>query len=262
MSQKEPLIRRNSLAYDLIMLLVKIGAIALGLIVVFSFIFGTMRVSDPNMKPSFQDGDLVFFYRIDKRLAARDVVVYERNGFATLGRVVAVGGDTVNIDSRGLSGNALFLLVCSVHNQAPRVDVHRVASHGDNTSRGQKPVVLENRYVPCRVAFVQSVEENEVSVLKTGLHAGVAYAHCSKDEREHGDHAQCNGSDFHQQHDEVVREGVATYERLLLAHRILTPSKVSHFRFAQCSTGKTIDAICLEVKVNRLPGRVLQMPLA
>ena len=108
MSQKEPFIRRNSLAYDLIMLLVKIGAIALGIIVVFSFVFGVMRVSDPNMEPNFQDGDLVFFYRIDKRLAARDVVVYERNGFATLGRVVAVGGDTVNIDSRGLIVNAAY----------------------------------------------------------------------------------------------------------------------------------------------------------
>ena len=105
MGQKEPLIRRNSLAYDLIMLLVKIGAIALGVIVVFSFVFGAMRVSDPNMEPSFQDGDLVFFYRIDKRYAARDVVVYERNGFATLGRVVARGGDTVNIDSQGLIVN-------------------------------------------------------------------------------------------------------------------------------------------------------------
>ena len=105
MGQKKPLARRNSLAYDLIMLLVKIGAIVLGILVVFSFVFGVMRVSDPNMKPGFQDGDLVFFYRIDKRYAAQDVVVYERNGITTLGRVVAVGGDTVNIDSRGLIVN-------------------------------------------------------------------------------------------------------------------------------------------------------------
>ena len=108
MSQKESLVRRNSLAYDLIMLLVKIGVIVLGILVVFSFVFGAMRVSDPNMKPGFQDGDLVLFYRIDKRCAARDVVAYENNGFVTLGRVVAVGGDTVNIDSRGLIVNGAY----------------------------------------------------------------------------------------------------------------------------------------------------------
>jgi signal peptidase I len=108
MGQKEPLVRRGSLAYDLIMLLMKVGAIALGIVVVFSFVFGVMRVSDPNMSPSLQDGDLVFFYRIDKRYAARDVVVYEHNGFATLGRVVAVGGETVNIDSRGLIVNGAY----------------------------------------------------------------------------------------------------------------------------------------------------------
>ncbi len=99
---------QNSLAYDLLMLMAQIAAIALGAVVVFSFVFGLMRVADPSMEPSFQDGDLVLFYRVDKRYEVRDVVVFEREGHLTSGRVVAQGGDTVNIDSRGLIVNGAY----------------------------------------------------------------------------------------------------------------------------------------------------------
>ena len=97
--------RRPSLLHDLLVLLAQVAAVALGAVVVFSFVFGLMRVTDPSMEPRFQDGDLVLFYRIDRRYLARDVVVFERDGLLTSGRVVAQGGDTVNIDSQGLLVN-------------------------------------------------------------------------------------------------------------------------------------------------------------
>ncbi|MBR3328526.1 MAG: signal peptidase I [Atopobiaceae bacterium] len=98
----------GSLAYDVAMLVAKIAAIALFATVLFSFVFGLMRVTDPSMEPRFLDGDLVLFYRLDKRYRERDVVVFEHNGLPTTGRVVAVGGDTVNIDSRGLLVNGAY----------------------------------------------------------------------------------------------------------------------------------------------------------
>lgn len=111
-SHKNPstkaLIRRGSLAYDLITLVAQIAAIALGVIVVFSFVFGIMRVSDRSMEPRFQDGDLTVFYRLDKSYEARDVAVFEYNGLLTSGRVVATAGDTVNIDVRGLLVNGSY----------------------------------------------------------------------------------------------------------------------------------------------------------
>ena len=103
MKQDTP--QRPSLAHDLLMLALQLAAIALGIVVTFSFVFGLMRVTDPSMEPRFQDGDLVLFYRIDKRYLARDVVVYERDGLLTSGRVVAQAGDKVNIDSQGLVVN-------------------------------------------------------------------------------------------------------------------------------------------------------------
>ena len=103
MEQDTP--QRPSLVHDLLMLALQLAAIALGIVVTFSFVFGLMRVTDPSMEPRFQDGDLVLFYRIDKRYLVRDVVVFERDGLLTSGRVVAQAGDTVNIDSQGLVVN-------------------------------------------------------------------------------------------------------------------------------------------------------------
>lgn len=106
--QRKPLIPRNSLAYDLLMLLAQVAAIALGAVAIFSLVFGLMRVSDPSMQPRFQDGDLVLFYRLDKAYEAQDVAVFEYHDRLTSGRVVAMGGDTVNIDSQGLIVNGAY----------------------------------------------------------------------------------------------------------------------------------------------------------
>ncbi|MDO4797161.1 MAG: signal peptidase I [Coriobacteriales bacterium] len=105
---KRAIIARGSLAYDLLVLVVQIAAIALGVVVVFSFVFGVMRVSDRSMEPRFLDGDLTIFYRLDKRYEPRDVAVFEYNGLLTSGRVVAMAGDTVNIDSQGLLVNGSY----------------------------------------------------------------------------------------------------------------------------------------------------------
>ena len=105
---RRPLIPRDSLAYDLLMLVAQVAAIALGAVVVFSFVFGLARITDPAMEPRFQDGDLVLFYRLDRDYEARDVAVFEHDGRLTMGRVVASGGDTVNIDSRGLIVNGSY----------------------------------------------------------------------------------------------------------------------------------------------------------
>lgn len=49
------------------------------------------------MKPAIKDGDLVMYYRLDKRFISGDVAVFKDDGRTTVGRVVAVAGDTVDI---------------------------------------------------------------------------------------------------------------------------------------------------------------------
>lgn len=119
--EKKPRVARNSLAYDLLMLCAQIAAISLGTIVIFSFVFGIMRVTDPGMEPRFQDGDLVLFYRVGKQYHARDVVVFQHDGFLTSGRIVAMGGDTVNIDSRGLLVNGAYQQEQGIYDETTQV---------------------------------------------------------------------------------------------------------------------------------------------
>ena len=52
-----------SLLQDVIKLLIKIAAIALAFVLVFSFVFGAYRYNDLSMSPAVKDGDLIISYR-------------------------------------------------------------------------------------------------------------------------------------------------------------------------------------------------------
>lgn len=99
---------QTSLAYDLTVLLVKIGVIVVAFVVLFTFVFGLFRVSDAYMEPSMKDGDLILYYRLDKRVVASEVVAVEYQGKISAARVIATGGDVVNIDSEGLLVNGAY----------------------------------------------------------------------------------------------------------------------------------------------------------
>ena len=61
------------------------------------FQIGMARINDVSMKPAIKDGDLVMYYRLDKRFVSGDIAVFKKDGRTTTGRVVAVAGDTVDI---------------------------------------------------------------------------------------------------------------------------------------------------------------------
>lgn len=104
----KPARKPRTLAEDLLELVVKAAIVVAAVFTLFTFVFGVYRVHDLYMTPSLHDADLVFFYRLDKHYAAAQVVVFENEGQVTCGRVVAVGGDEVNIDSRGLLVNGAY----------------------------------------------------------------------------------------------------------------------------------------------------------
>lgn len=57
------------------------------------------------MSPAINDGDLVFYYRLDKNCVANDTVIVEYEGQKQVRRVVAIEGDTVDITEDGLEIN-------------------------------------------------------------------------------------------------------------------------------------------------------------
>ena len=84
---------------------VKIVAIGLVFVLVFTFLYGIHRNTDPDMSPKVIDGDLVIFYRLDKDYAIGDLVVLDYRGQRQVRRVVARAGDTVDISPDGLVVN-------------------------------------------------------------------------------------------------------------------------------------------------------------
>ena len=97
-----------SLGYELAMLGLKIAVVIGALVALFSFVFGLYRVNDATMEPVFLNGDIVMYYRLDRRCYAGEVVVLPYEGSLTSARVIAVAGDEVDIDTQGLKVNGSY----------------------------------------------------------------------------------------------------------------------------------------------------------
>ena len=95
----------GSVLREILYLLLKIVAIAAAFVVVFTFVFGVLRYSENAMLPAVKDGDLVFYYRLEKEYTASDLVVLRYQGHEQVRRVVATAGDVVDITEDGLTIN-------------------------------------------------------------------------------------------------------------------------------------------------------------
>lgn len=104
-NEADSVIQETSIVQDIVQLLLKISIIILAVFLIFTFLYGIVRINDVSMKPAIKDGDLVMYYRLDKRFISGDVAVFEDDGKTTTGRVVAVAGDTVDITKNGLKIN-------------------------------------------------------------------------------------------------------------------------------------------------------------
>jgi len=81
---------------------IKIGAIAAVFALTFTFLYGLHYDTEPGMHPAVKDGDLVLYYRLDKRYRPGDLLLLTFQGQRQVRRVVATAGDTVDITEEGL----------------------------------------------------------------------------------------------------------------------------------------------------------------
>lgn len=63
----------------------------------FFFVIGIEMVPNGDMEPRLSAGDIIVYSRINKTANIQDVVVIDKNDTRYIGRVVAKGGDTVEI---------------------------------------------------------------------------------------------------------------------------------------------------------------------
>ena len=91
----------NALKQEIKDFTIKLGLLAIVFTVLFGFCFGFMANPDDSMSPAYEEGDLVFYYRIDRSYVSNDTVVLKYNDRTVVRRVVAVEGDTVDINEDG-----------------------------------------------------------------------------------------------------------------------------------------------------------------
>lgn len=96
---------KDPVAKALLKLSIKIVSLCLIISFVFTFIFGMYRVNDISMIPNISPGDMILFYRLDKDLSVGEAVVYSYKKENKIARIVAMSGDIVNIDEKGLVVN-------------------------------------------------------------------------------------------------------------------------------------------------------------
>lgn len=89
----------------------------------FGMVFGFATVPNGDMSPNLKAGDLLLYYQLYKDYKAQDVVVLRKNDTTYVGRIVAVGGDTVEItDSESLVINGHTMIENNIYSPTPRYE--------------------------------------------------------------------------------------------------------------------------------------------
>lgn len=79
----------------------RLAAFALGGWLLLGVLFGVGSPGSADMHPTMEAGDVYFYYRLQKTWRAGDLMCAEKEGRSVVGRVAAVGGDTVEISPAG-----------------------------------------------------------------------------------------------------------------------------------------------------------------
>jgi signal peptidase I len=81
--------------------IIKLALVFLTIWAIFTFVFGVRQVSGETMYPRLRDGDLILYYRLENDYQIGDVVTFEMDDATFYGRIVAQGGDVVDLDEDG-----------------------------------------------------------------------------------------------------------------------------------------------------------------
>ncbi len=107
--------KKSSAGNDLLLLGFKVLIVGLFLGFMYLFFFGVTQVRDNSMSPALREGDLVVYYRLGKDYQKDDLITVEVNGQMQARRVVAVAGDTVDINENGLVINGYSQIESNIY---------------------------------------------------------------------------------------------------------------------------------------------------
>ena len=93
----------------------------------FFIFFGISPVKNDDMKPRVSAGDVMLYYRLEKKILPSDVLVYQKDGKQFVGRVIGQPGDTIDIpEDGGLSINGNIQVEDGIFYDTERYDTEAV----------------------------------------------------------------------------------------------------------------------------------------
>lgn len=106
---------------DIKSFLSKLIMMAVLLWVLFGVLFGITPMQNNDMSPRISAGDLILYYRLNQKFRTNDVNVFEKNGKEYVGRIVADGGDSVEItEDAYLRVNGSTVVESDIYYSTPR----------------------------------------------------------------------------------------------------------------------------------------------
>lgn len=93
--------RRRAQKREILSFFQRLIILAVFLFLLFGVFFGITPMHGDDMYPKIGAGDLLLYYRLEKNLASDDIIVFKKDGDQHVGRIVAKGGETVEITNEG-----------------------------------------------------------------------------------------------------------------------------------------------------------------
>lgn len=123
--EKVILDRRRQLAdiADIKSFISRLIVLVLLFFILFRWVFGIKPMQNEDMSPRISAGDLMLFYRMENELHINDVVIFEKDGKTYTGRVIAQGGDVVEVtDEAQLIINGSAVIESGIYYKTPKYD--------------------------------------------------------------------------------------------------------------------------------------------
>lgn len=117
--------RRRKLAdrADISAFLCRLAFFVIMVVAVFGVVFGVMPMPNNDMSPRISAGDLLFYFRLADDWSNSDVMVFEKDGERYVGRIVAQGGDTVEVtEDANLVINGSTVMEQDIYYSTPRYE--------------------------------------------------------------------------------------------------------------------------------------------
>ena len=124
-------------------------------------VLGFTTVPNGDMSPNLKAGDLLMYYQLSKDFVAQDVIVLKKNDTVYVGRIVAKGGDTVDItDSGNLVINGNNMIESNIYQ--PTVRYEGFINYPVSLSNGEYFVLADLRSSGEDSRYYGTVSESEI----------------------------------------------------------------------------------------------------